>query len=152
MAANIGSNGTAAYGGDNLPRPCVVVMQYTGHSYYTKNDPPTFAIVGENDGIASPAVMERRIRNLRNVGIDTEFYRYRNVGHGFGLGIGTSAEGWTNNAIQFWEKHMKSRGISAVGESVSYRTHRQVLRAAVSGKPGMYKLNRPSNMALELTV
>ena len=122
MAANIGSNGTAAYGSDNLPRPCVVVIQYTGHSYYTKNDPPTFAIVGENDGIASPAVMERRIRNLRNVGIDTEFYRYGNVGHGFGLGIGTSAEGWINNAIQFWEKHRKNREISEVEESVSYRT------------------------------
>jgi hypothetical protein len=29
MAADIGSNGTAAYGGDNLPKPAVVVMQYT---------------------------------------------------------------------------------------------------------------------------
>ncbi len=105
MVANIGSNGAAAYGGDNLPKPIVVVMQYTGHSYYTQNDPPTFAIVGENDGIASPEVMERRINNLRSVGIATEFYKYRNVGHGFGLGTGTSAEGWINNAIQFWEKH-----------------------------------------------
>ena len=105
MVANIGSNGTAAYGGDNLPKPCVVVMQYTGHSYYTQNDPPTFAIVGENDGIASPEVMERRINNLRSNGIDTEFYQYRDVGHGFGLGIGTSAEGWLNNALQFWRKH-----------------------------------------------
>ncbi len=104
MVANIGSNGIAAYGGDSLPKPRIVVMQYTGHSDYTQNDPPTFAIVGENDGIASPVVMERRINNLRNSGIDTEFHRYPNVGHGFGLGTGTSAEGWINNAIKFWEK------------------------------------------------
>jgi acetyl esterase/lipase len=107
MAADIGSNGTAAYGGDNLPKPGVVVMQYTGHSYYTPNDPPTFALVGENDGIANPAVMEQRITNLRNAGIDTEFHKYRNVGHGFGLGTGTSAEGWHDGAVWFWEKHIK---------------------------------------------
>ena len=105
MAANIGSNGVAAYGGDSIPKPCVVVMQYTGHSHYTPNDPPTFAVVGENDGIASPAVMERRINNLRGNGVDVEFHRYPNVGHGFGLGIETSAEGWINNAIQFWERY-----------------------------------------------
>jgi predicted esterase len=107
MAADIGSNGAAAYGGDNLPKPGVVVMQYTGHSSYTPNDPPTFALVGEHDGIANPAVMERRITNLRNAGIDAEFHTYRNVGHGFGLGTGTSAEGWHDGAVRFWEKHIK---------------------------------------------
>jgi acetyl esterase/lipase len=106
MAANIASNGAMAYGGDNLPKPCVVIMQYTGHSHYTQNDPPTFAVVGKNDGIASPAVMEQRINNLRRIGIDTEFHIYQNVSHGFGLGIGTSAEGWYNNAVRFWEKHI----------------------------------------------
>ena len=28
------------------------------------------------------------------------------VRHGFGLGIGTSAEGWINDAVKFWEKHI----------------------------------------------
>lgn len=97
MVANIGSNGTKYYGGNDLPKSCIVVMQYTGHSFYTQNDPPAFALVGENDGIASPAAMEQRIINLRNLGIDTEFHKYRNIGHGFGLGIGTSAEGWIIN-------------------------------------------------------
>ena len=53
MAAWLGSYGPAAFGGDDLPRPGAVVMQYTGHSDYTQEDPPTFACVGENDGIAS---------------------------------------------------------------------------------------------------
>ena len=103
MAANIGSNGVQAYGGDNIQKPSVVIMQY-GHSDYTENDPPTFAVVGEEDPFTS--FMKQRINNLRNIGIDTEFYIYRNVSHGFGLGIGTSAEGWINNAVKFWEKHI----------------------------------------------
>lgn len=32
MAASIGSHGVAAFGGDNLRKPSVVVMAYTGHS------------------------------------------------------------------------------------------------------------------------
>jgi hypothetical protein len=32
-----------------------------------------------------------------------EYRKYRNLGHGFGLGIGTSAEGWVLEAIRFWE-------------------------------------------------
>ncbi len=32
MAAWLGSYGPAAFGGDDLPRPLTVVMQYTGHS------------------------------------------------------------------------------------------------------------------------
>ena len=26
--------------------------------------------------------------------------------HGFGLGIGTAAEGWLDNAVRFWERNM----------------------------------------------
>jgi len=104
MTANIGSNGIQAYGGDNVNKPSVVIMQY-GSSDYTENDPPTFAVIGENDSFFSR--MKERMNNLRNIGIDTEFHIYRNVSHGFGLGIGTTAEGWINNAIKFWEKHIE---------------------------------------------
>jgi predicted alpha/beta superfamily hydrolase len=106
MAAYLGSYGPAGYGGDDLPRPGTVVMQYTGHTDYTKDDPPTFAVVGENDGIANWRTMEQRVNNLKAAGIDTEFYKYPNLGHGFGLGIGTTAEGWLYDATRFWEKHM----------------------------------------------
>jgi hypothetical protein len=43
--------------------------------------------------------------SCQGTGIATEFYLYRNVGHGFGLGTGTSAEGWVDNALRFWENH-----------------------------------------------
>lgn len=107
MVANIGSSGVSYYGGDNIPKPVAIVMAYTGHSNYSKSDPSTFAIAGENDRIAPPYVMERRINALKQIGINVEFHKYKGLGHGFGLGIGTPAEGWIYNAIQFWERHMK---------------------------------------------
>lgn len=106
MAAWLGSYGPAAFGGDNLPRPGTVVMQYTGLSEYTRNDPPTFVCVGERDGIANWRVMERRVKNLASYGIDTEFHHYPGLIHGFGLGTGTVAEGWIYQAAEFWKKHM----------------------------------------------
>lgn len=106
MAAWLGSYGTAAFGGDRLPKAGTIVMQYTGLSDYTPNDPPTFACVGDMDGIASWRIMKRRIRNLAACGIDTEFHHYPGLHHGFGLGTDTVAEGWISQAVSFWEKHM----------------------------------------------
>jgi acetyl esterase/lipase len=104
MAAQIGSYGPAGYGGDDLPRPCAVVMAYTGHSSFTRNDPPTFVAQGGNDGIVNVSNVERRVDAMRNAGIEVEYHKYRSVRHGFGLGIGTDAEGWTEFAVKFWEK------------------------------------------------
>jgi acetyl esterase/lipase len=106
MAAAIGSHGAARFGGALLHRPAAVVLLYTGHADVATSEPPTFAAVGENDGIAPPAVMERRVAVLRRAGTEVEYHRYPRVGHGFGLGIGTSAEGWIGNAVRFWAKHI----------------------------------------------
>ena len=106
MAAWLGTYGTKAFGGDDLPRPGTVIMQYTGLSEYSDLDPPTYACVGDCDGIASWRVMRARLDAMRQLGIDTEFHVYSGLGHGFGLGTGTSAEGWLDNAVAFWEKKM----------------------------------------------
>ena len=106
MAAWLGSYGPAAFGGDDLPQPGAVIMQYTGHSDYTESDPPTFACVGENDGIANWRTMERRLQAMSALGIPTEFHHYPGLRHGFGLGTGTVAEGWLDQAVAFWEEQM----------------------------------------------
>lgn len=106
MAAWLGSYGPAAFGGGSLPRPGTVVMQYTGHSDYTVNDPPTYACVGEDDGIANWRTMERRLNHMSALGIPTEFHHYPGLRHGFGLGTGTVAEGWLDEAVAFWEKQV----------------------------------------------
>jgi acetyl esterase/lipase len=110
MAAAIGSHGAARFGGANLARPSAVVLLYTGHSNLAPSEPPTFVAVGESDGIAPPAVMERRVAALRRAGTDMEYHRYAEVGHGFGLGVGTSAEGWVADAVRFWATHMDQTG------------------------------------------
>ena len=107
MAAWLGSYGPAAFGGDDLPRPGTVVMQYTGHSDYTESDPPTFACVGESDWIANWRTMKRRLEAMSRLGIPTEFHHYPGLSHGFGLGTGTVAEGWLDEAVVFWEEQME---------------------------------------------
>lgn len=107
MAAWMGSYGPKAFGGDDLPCPDAVIMQYTGHSDYTPYDPPTFACVGERDGIANWHTMERRINALSSFGIPTEFHHYPGLSHGFGVGKGTIAEGWVDQAVDFWKENME---------------------------------------------
>jgi acetyl esterase/lipase len=106
MVGNIALSGVSRYGGGNLPKPATVVIAYTGQSSYSSNFPPTFITVSVNDSIANVATVERRVENLRNAGVEVEYRRYRNAGHGFGLGVGTDAEGWIEDAVQFWEKHI----------------------------------------------
>lgn len=109
MAAYLGTYGPAAFGGDDLSRPGAAIIQYTGHSEYSRYDPPTYSCVGERDGIASWRTMEQRLEKLTQLGIDTEFHCYPGLGHGFGLGTGTAAEGWLDDAVTFWEKQMGSK-------------------------------------------
>lgn len=105
MVGNIALSGVAAYGGSVLPKPATVVIAYTGQSSFSTDFPPTFMTISENDGIANVTVVDKRVANLRNAGVDVEYHRYKTAGHGFGLGTGTDAEGWLELAVQFWEKY-----------------------------------------------
>lgn len=111
MAAYLGSYGPAYFGGGDLPRPGAVIIQYTGHSEYTENDPPTYACVGTNDGIANWRTMERRLAAMEALGIPTEFHAYEGLRHGFGLGTGTVADGWIKDAADFWEEQFITPGM-----------------------------------------
>jgi acetyl esterase/lipase len=106
MVGNIALNGVAGYGGGKMPKPSIVVIAYTGQSSFSKDFPPTFITVSADDGIANVAVVDKRVESLRNAGVEIEYRRYRTAGHGFGLGTGTDAEGWLDNAVRFWEKHL----------------------------------------------
>jgi acetyl esterase/lipase len=103
MAAAVGSHGLVSHGGGDVPKPATVVMAYTGHSDHASVEPPTFVVVGRDDRIASPAVMEKRAQALRSVGTLVEYHEYEGLGHGFGVGTKTRAEGWVFEAIRFWE-------------------------------------------------
>lgn len=103
MASALGTYGAAAFGGDELPQPAAVVMTYTGQSTYTPSDPPTYSVVGSRDGIASPRIMQSRIAALRRAGVPAEIQVFEGLRHGFGVGTGTVAEGWVEDAAAFWE-------------------------------------------------
>lgn len=60
--------------------------------------------------IASWRTMERRLEALEAQGIPTEFHAYEGLGHGFGLGTGTVAEGWIKDAAAFWENQFVTPG------------------------------------------
>ena len=106
MAAFIGSHGPAAFSGADLPKPAAVIMAYTSHADLAATEPPTFVVVGEQDGIAPPANTELRIDALRRIGSTVEYHRIPGVGHGFGTGTGTPAEGWIAKAVRFWQRHL----------------------------------------------
>ena len=107
MAYAARTGGERLAGNIKIEKPSMIVMMYTGQSYFSQNDPPTFIGVGERDSIANPAVVERRAEGMKKAGVKVKFYKYSNVGHGFGLGIGTSAEGWIKEAVRFWEEQIK---------------------------------------------
>lgn len=93
----------------DIPQADSVIMQYTGFSRVSRFDAPTYVCVGDNDWIANWETMKMRLFYLRKMGIPTEFHVYHGLGHGFGLGSGTAAEGWINDAIRFWQSNMKRK-------------------------------------------
>jgi len=107
MVAAIGSRGTGRFGGSDLPKPSALVTLYTGHSELASTEPATFVAVGDADRIAPPSIMERRVAALRRAGTRVEYHKYPGVGHGFGLGVGTNAEGWVVDAVRFWAEQIK---------------------------------------------
>ena len=107
MAAMIGSHGAGRSGGKPVPKPSTVVMAYTGHSDHAADEPPTFVVVGEQDTISPPTAMEKRIAALRKAGTRVEYRKFAGIGHGFGLGTGTRAEGWVAEATCFWEEAIR---------------------------------------------
>lgn len=122
MAGSIALSGVSAYGGGNFPKPATVVIAYSGQSSYSRDFSPAFITVAANDGIVDINMVERRVENLKNAGVEVEYRRYESAGHGFGLGTGTDAEGWLDLAVNFWERHIKSMNMQK-GDGIKYEKY-----------------------------
>jgi acetyl esterase/lipase len=119
MVTNIVTRDASYYGVSNLPKPAVQILQYTTYANYLRNDRPLFSVVGDSDGLAYYEVMQQSVDYMLNAGIDVEFHVYPGLGHGFGRGDGTPAEGWLALAIRFWEKYMENNtGSNTVAEAI----------------------------------
>ena len=75
--------------------------------FFFRGEPPTYACVGMNDGIASYRTMENYISRIQADGTDAQIEVFDGMRHGFGLGEGTVAEGWLDRAVSFWERNEK---------------------------------------------
>lgn len=113
MAATLGNSANlrSLTGRTDLPQASAVVMQYTGYTTVSPYDGPTYACCGTSDGIASWRTMQSRLESLSALGIPTEFHSYDGLPHGFGLGTGTIAEGWINDAVRFWQSQSGSTSV-----------------------------------------
>lgn len=107
MAAWLGAYRTSAFGEKQYPKPAAVIIQYTGLSEVTGDEPPTYACVGTSDGIASYRSMERYISRIKNNGTNAKIEVFDGLSHGFGLGQNTVADGWLDRAVMFWEDNMR---------------------------------------------
>lgn len=116
MAATLGNSANlrALTSRTDIPQARAVIMQYTGYSTVSAYDAPTYACVGTSDGIAPWRVMQNRLQSLSNMGIPTEFHAYNGLPHGFGLGTGTVAEGWIDDAVNFWQNLPKTTGLNRI--------------------------------------
>lgn len=112
----------------DIPQAAAVIMQYTGYTTVSAADAPTYANCGTSDGIASWRTMQSRLESLSALGIPTEFHSYSGLPHGFGIGTGTVAEGWTGDVIRFWQSQS---GTSAIRST----------RAMESTSKSIYSLN-----------
>ncbi len=101
----VGSYGTESFGSPAVPRPAALALQYTGLGEVTGDEPPTYMCVGSGDWIASAKGMQERSNCLKRHGIDSEIEVFDGLGHGFGLGEGTAAEGWIRRAAAFWDRN-----------------------------------------------
>ena len=104
MADWVGTYGTSYFSEEECPRPTTVVMQYTGLSEVTGDEPPTYACVGTNDYIADWRTMSDRISRIQDSGTPAQIEVFDGLSHGFGLGTGTVAEGWLDRAASFWDQ------------------------------------------------
>lgn len=106
MAATLGNYGTKYFGQKDYPLPATIVIQYTGLSQVTGNEPPTYCCVGTHDYISPYSIMKNRVDKIKKNGTDAYIDIFKGLPHGFGLGQGTCGEDWLDHAMNFWYKHM----------------------------------------------
>ena len=70
--------------------------------HITADYPPSFLWCGDADTVVSPENTERMAEVLNKMGVKHQFMVFSGVPHGAGCANGTSAEGWIDQAVQFW--------------------------------------------------
>ena len=72
-----------------------------------ENYPPTYMWYGTADDVVHPLNSKMLKDKLSEFGIPCKVEEYENIGHGAGLALGTVAEPWFKNAVDFWQNQHK---------------------------------------------
>lgn len=78
------------------------IDKYSIEKHITDDFPMTFVWCGDCDHSVKPVNSGMLVKQLEKHAIKHEFHLYPNVGHGVGLGKGTSADNWIDDAVRFW--------------------------------------------------
>ena len=70
----------------------------------TPNYPPTYLWCGDADSLVPPENTRRMAAALETAGVPFRCEVFPEVEHGVGPGTGTAAEGWIDQAVDFWRK------------------------------------------------
>lgn len=73
------------------------VEKHVGEDY-----PPTYLWCSPADKVVDPLNSRRMAKALAEKGIRHKFRVFENTDHGVGPGTGTNAEGWIDEAVDFW--------------------------------------------------
>ncbi|MDR1546308.1 MAG: alpha/beta hydrolase fold domain-containing protein [Deltaproteobacteria bacterium] len=103
IAAAFSAKGFAAYGLPDAPKPAALLFQYAVIDDFGAQDPPSFTVVGALDRRANPTDVVACENARVQAGLRTRHMIFPDVGHGFGLGLGTPAEDWIDLAVMFWQ-------------------------------------------------
>ncbi len=96
-----------------MPKPQAMLLIYGGNlpesygpfDYNYEQCPPAYALTCKDDKTRPCEEIIEMISFYDAAGIETQIDIRETGGHGFGLGMGTDAEGWFENAVAFWENH-----------------------------------------------
>lgn len=102
------SDSEYSYSSFGIEAPAATMMAYPAILHeltHSKEEPPTFIVVGENDGMVSIPPIDEYVQKLNDAGIAVEYTKFTNFPHGSGVGVGTDGEGWIDKAIAFWKQY-----------------------------------------------
>lgn len=108
MALAWATNSKYGYAAAGLPKPTLQVPIYTVPENIIPDThiPATFMAMGTKDsfyGEEGCKICDTFCTALWRNGVPAIFEKFEGIGHGFGLGVGTVAEGWFDRAVDLWK-------------------------------------------------
>ncbi|WEH13057.1 hypothetical protein [Streptomyces sp. VNUA24] len=107
LVSSWGTDGPLGARAHGFHGPAAVIAAYPGTPFgpYSASFPPYFVTVAADDEVISVPEVDRLVDDLRAIGVAVDYHRTDSGGHGYGLGVGTPADGWLDDAVAFWRSH-----------------------------------------------